>query len=144
MYTWLLGALEREYETVQVLKETPRSSVHLIRHRASGEKLILRRFQGNGEVYRQLLEEIARFKQNGGDEASFERVRKAVYGLYVRSFESIEGVASAMLANSFDGLTLYDLSDATAAVTLEELNAVLKTQFAPERAAISIVNPVEG
>ena len=96
------------------------------------------------EVYRQLLEEIARFKQNGVDEASFERVRKAVYGRYVRSFESIEGVASAMLANSFDGLTLYDLSDATAAVTLEELNAVLKTQFAPERAAISIVNPVEG
>ena len=96
------------------------------------------------EVYRQLLEEIARFKKNGVDEASFERVRKAVYGRYVRSFESIEGVASAMLANSFDGLTLYDLCDATAAVTLEELNAVLKTQFAPERAAISIVNPVEG
>ena len=55
MYTWLLGVLEREYETVRVLKETPRSSVHLIRHRASGEQLILRRFQGNGEVYRRLL-----------------------------------------------------------------------------------------
>ena len=55
MYTWLLGVLEREYETVRVLKETPRSSVHLIRHRASGERLILRRFRGNGEVYRQLL-----------------------------------------------------------------------------------------
>ena len=55
MYTWLLGVLEREYETVRVLKETPRSSVCLIRHRALGEQLILRRFQGNGEVYRRLL-----------------------------------------------------------------------------------------
>lgn len=55
MYTWLLECLEREYETVRLLKESPRGSVRLIRHRQSGRPFILRRFTGNGEVYRKLL-----------------------------------------------------------------------------------------
>ena len=37
------------------MKESPRGSVRLIRHRASGRPFILRRFTGSGEVYRQLL-----------------------------------------------------------------------------------------
>ena len=75
---------------------------------------------------------------------AFEQVRKSVYGRYVTVFESIEGVASSMLSNAFLGLSLYDLCDATAAVTLEEVNKLLQTQFTPSRSAISIVNPIRG
>lgn len=38
-----------------MLKENTRGSVCLIRHKATGRKLILRRFTGNAEVYRKLL-----------------------------------------------------------------------------------------
>nr|WP_325186620.1 protein kinase [uncultured Oscillibacter sp.] len=38
------------------MKESPRGSVRLIRHRQSGRRFILRRFTGNGEVYRKLLD----------------------------------------------------------------------------------------
>ena len=55
MYAWLLDALEREYDLVRVLKESPRGSVRLIRHRATGQKFILRQFTGNAEVYQKLL-----------------------------------------------------------------------------------------
>lgn len=55
MYDWLEGALRDGYEGVRVLKESPRGSVCLIRHRGSGRQFILRRFTGNGEVYRKLL-----------------------------------------------------------------------------------------
>ena len=96
------------------------------------------------QVYRLLLEEIARFKETGIDRTAFEQVRKSVYGRYVTVFESIEGVASSMLSNAFLGLSLYDLCDATAAVTLEEVNKLLQTQFTPSRSAISIVNPIRG
>lgn len=61
MYTWLLECLEREYETVRLLKESPRGSVRLIRHRQSGKRFILRRFTGNGEVYRKLLDCSCRY-----------------------------------------------------------------------------------
>ena len=55
IYKWLSDALEGEYDSLQLLKESPRGSVSLIRHRSSGRRFILRRFNGSGEVYRQLL-----------------------------------------------------------------------------------------
>ena len=55
MYGWLLNSIDQEYAVIRVLKESPRGSVRLIRHKALGKRLILRRFQGSGEVYRQLM-----------------------------------------------------------------------------------------
>ena len=37
------------------MKESSRGSVHLIKHRATGQKIILRQFFGNAEVYHKLL-----------------------------------------------------------------------------------------
>jgi serine/threonine protein kinase len=55
MYSWLSEQLRTEFEEVRLLKESPRGSVRLIRHSTTEKQFILRRFQGNGEVYRQLL-----------------------------------------------------------------------------------------
>lgn len=49
MYVWLENTLRTEYEPICLLKESPRGSVRLIRHRGSGRRFILRRFTGNGE-----------------------------------------------------------------------------------------------
>ena len=51
-----MESLDREYDTVQVLKESVRGSVKLLRHRSSGRQFVLRQFQGNAEVYRKLLQ----------------------------------------------------------------------------------------
>ena len=50
-----MNVLKTEYELVRVIKESPRGSVSLIRHRASGRQFILRRFTGNAGVYTALL-----------------------------------------------------------------------------------------
>ena len=55
IYEWLLECLKNEYEEVRLIKESPRGSVRLIRHRESGKLFILRRFTGNAEVYQKLL-----------------------------------------------------------------------------------------
>ena len=55
MYAWLLDTLCAEYDAVRLLKESPRGSVRLIRHRATGQRFILRQFTGNAEVYQKLL-----------------------------------------------------------------------------------------
>ena len=55
MYDWLLDILHAEYELMRLLKKSPRGSVRLIRHRATGQRFILRQFTGNPEVYQKLL-----------------------------------------------------------------------------------------
>ena len=61
IYAWLSQQLDREFEEFRLLKESPRGSVELIRHRQSGKQFILRRFTGNGEVYRKLLDCSCRY-----------------------------------------------------------------------------------
>lgn len=54
-YDWLETALQENFELVRRIKESPRGSVSQLRHRETGQKVILRRFTGNAEVYQKLL-----------------------------------------------------------------------------------------
>lgn len=54
-YHWLETALQENFELVRKIKESPRGSVSQLRHRTTGQKVILRRFTGNAEVYQKLL-----------------------------------------------------------------------------------------
>ena len=56
IYQWLLTALREEFEAARLLKESPRGTVELVRHRSTGRRFILRRFRGSAEVYRALLD----------------------------------------------------------------------------------------
>ena len=55
IYTWLMEVLNTEYEPVRLMKESPRGTVLLIRHKATGKQFIQRQFTGNAEVYQKLL-----------------------------------------------------------------------------------------
>ena len=55
LYESLLEAVTTEYDTLRVLKESPRGTVSVVRHRKSGTRYVFRRYTGSGEVYRRLL-----------------------------------------------------------------------------------------
>ncbi len=55
IYNGLLDAVNREYDTVRVLKKSERGTVSAVRHRQSGTRYVFRRFSGIGDVYRKLL-----------------------------------------------------------------------------------------
>ena len=54
-YTWLSEVLQTEFETLGLLKKSERGTISLVRHLASGKRMIVRAFTGNAEVYRKLL-----------------------------------------------------------------------------------------
>ena len=56
VYSALVRAVQTEYDTVRLLKESARGRVALVRRRSSGERYIFRQFEGGGGVYRRLLE----------------------------------------------------------------------------------------
>lgn len=55
LYESVLSAIKTEYDTLRVLKESPRGVVCVVRHRKSGTRYLFRRYAGSGEVYRKLL-----------------------------------------------------------------------------------------
>ena len=56
VYSALVTAVQTEYDTVRLLKESARGRVALVRRRSSGERYVFRQFEGGGGVYRRLLE----------------------------------------------------------------------------------------
>lgn len=55
LYESLLEAVTTEYDTLRVLKQSPRGAVSVVRHKKSGTRYVFRRYSGSGEVYRRLL-----------------------------------------------------------------------------------------
>ena len=55
LYESFLEAVITEYDTLRVLKQSPRGTVSVVRHKKSGTRYVLRRYSGSGEVYRRLL-----------------------------------------------------------------------------------------
>ena len=55
LYESLLEAVTTEYDTLHVLKRSPRGTVSVVRHKKSGTRYVFRRYSGSGEVYRRLL-----------------------------------------------------------------------------------------
>ncbi len=55
LYESFLEAVTTEYNTLRVLKRSPRGTVSVVRHKKSGTRYVFRRYSGSGEVYRRLL-----------------------------------------------------------------------------------------
>jgi serine/threonine protein kinase len=56
VYDFLTGQIHTEFATEKELRRSPRGSVVMLRHRASGKPYVFRTFKGNAEVYRKLLQ----------------------------------------------------------------------------------------
>lgn len=55
LYESFLEAVTTEYDTLRVLKQSPRGTVSVVRHKKNGTRYVFRRYSGSGEVYRRLL-----------------------------------------------------------------------------------------
>ena len=55
LYESFLEAVTTEYDTLRVLKQSPRGTVSVVRHKKSGTRYVFRRYSGSGDVYRRLL-----------------------------------------------------------------------------------------
>jgi predicted Zn-dependent peptidase len=91
------------------------------------------------KVYSEILAELARYAKDGIDEAEFLRCKKALYGHYVGGYGKVDSVASLMLTAHFYGLTLYEMLETVANITLDQLTARLAKSFEADRSAVSVV-----
>lgn len=55
MYRFWKEQLEIQFENLLTLKETPRKTTRLIRHKKSGKRFVLCTLKGSGDIYRKLI-----------------------------------------------------------------------------------------
>src|SRR5699024_9941970 len=60
------------------------------------------------KVYHRIKQEIARQKQEGLSEQDFYRIKKKIYGGYVKDYDDIENISNTFLTNYFMGINSLD------------------------------------
>jgi predicted Zn-dependent peptidase len=89
----------------------------------------------------EIFKELAKIKEKGLDKVSFERVRRAHMGHFIRSFNSIDFIARNFVHAQFNGAGLLDYVDIYDRINIDFVFDVFKNMFNPDKSAISVVEP---
>ena len=93
-------------------------------------------------VAEELLKQVETLRRGGIPQADFEAARKSLYGRLATQFDSVDDVANAVAAGRFAGMGPFDMADAAAAATLDDVMERLDSLCLPGRFSMSVVSPV--
>lgn len=91
------------------------------------------------KVYEKFKEEVKRLKTEGIKEEDAQRMKKMIYGGYVKEFDDVVDIARMFLADHFKGVNSFDYLEEMKGITVEFLEQTLKDVFKEEKMVISIV-----
>jgi len=91
------------------------------------------------EVFERLKREVSNLKENGLNEEEFDRIKKMIYGGYVREYNDVAETARMFLADSFKGINSFDYIDEINSVKAEYGYQVLKEVFDENQMVLSVV-----
>ena len=78
-------------------------------------------------------------KTEGIQEEAAERMKKMIYGGYVKEYNDVADVARMFLADFFKGINSFDYLEEIEGITVEYLEQILKDVFKEEKMILSIV-----
>ncbi len=91
------------------------------------------------EVYNQFKTEVNSMKKDGIYEDDFERIKKMIYGGYVKEYNDVTDIARMFLSDCFKGINSFDYLEEIETINVEFLNQLLKDIFKEENMVLSIV-----
>ena len=91
------------------------------------------------KVYEEFKKEVKSLKENGINEQDFERIRKMIYGGYVKEYNDVTDISRMFLADFFKGINSFDYLDEIDSVSKEYAEQVLKQVFREDKMVLSVV-----
>lgn len=88
--------------------------------------------------------EIERVSREGFDPERFRRAKRASLGARLRGLEDFENVCLSLAMGAFEGYCAFDAPALLSRVEREECEAFVREALAPERLAVSIIEPKAG
>ncbi len=99
--------------------------------------------QGQSEKYDEVMKKIEQgienLKQNGIQDEVFDRIKKKLYGEYVKSYNDVGSIATTFIQNYFRNINPLDYFEEFKGLDKAYTMQVLEEVFKPERKVVSIV-----
>lgn len=93
-------------------------------------------------VVEKIKNKIQELKENGIDEKVFQRIKKMLYGEYVKVFNDATNIARVFTSDYFKGINSFCYVDAYKSIDREYVEKVLREHFDFENMALSVVSPL--
>ena len=91
------------------------------------------------KLYEAFKSEVKKMQEKGINENDFNRIKKMVYGGYIKEYNDIEDIARIFLSDYFKGINSFDYLEEIDGIKIEYLKQVLQDVFKEEKMVISIV-----
>ena len=93
------------------------------------------------EVIKRIEEGIEKLKQNSINDEEFDRIKKRLYGEFVKSYNNVDNIATSFIQNYFKGINPLDYFEEFKGLDKEYTMQILKDVFQKDKQVISIVKP---
>lgn len=94
------------------------------------------------KVYEIIMEGIERILNEGLNRDDFDRIKKVLWGKYIRTHNDVEDYATEFMRMLFMDIDYFNYYDVYKTVTFEDVEKRFKKHFVKERAALSVVKPL--
>ena len=91
------------------------------------------------KVYQNFKQTVAQMKQNGIDIKEFTRIKKRIYGEYVKEYNDTADIARMFLSDFFKEINSFDFLDEIAIINEQYVEQVLKEIFDENKMIISVI-----
>jgi predicted Zn-dependent peptidase len=99
--------------------------------------------QNPKKVYDTVIDEIERIHKEGLNREDFDRIKKVVWGKYIRSHNDVEDYAVTFMQMLFMDIDYFDYYDVYKTVTFEDVEKRFKEHFKKENSALSVITQSE-
>ena len=91
------------------------------------------------KVYQEFKMKVKKLKKEGINEQDFERIKKLIYGGYVKEYNDIQDISRMFLADYFKGINSFDYLEEIESINIKYISQILTEIFKEEQMILSIV-----
>ena len=91
------------------------------------------------KVYEKVKKEISEVKENGICEDEFNRIKKRIYGDYIKEYNDVSDIARMFLADYFKGINSFEFLEEIMSINIEYVTQVLNNVFEEDKMVISVI-----
>ena len=91
------------------------------------------------ELYKKFKEKVEEIKSKGIDLKEFDRIKKRIYGEYIKEYNNVSDIARMFLSDYFEGINSFEYIEEVAIINKEYVEQVLNEVFINEKMVLSII-----
>ena len=90
-------------------------------------------------LYTKFKNKVKEFKESKLDENNFDRIKKMIYGEYIKEYNDVTEISRMFLSDFMKGIDSFDYLEEIDGVDIDFVSQVLKQYFVDDKMVLSVV-----